>query len=92
MSSPNYRAAFASYGFEQEMADAAAAFERRDRAGVLAAVTDELADSITLVGTEGQIRERLQRYIDAGVTSPSVCALDRARQVQSLLAFAPGRS
>ena len=92
VSSPNYRAAFASYGFEQEMADAAAAFERRDRAGVLAAVTDELADSITLVGTEGQIRERLQRYIDAGVTSPSVCALDRARQVQSLLAFAPGRS
>ena len=90
MSSPNYRAAFASYGFEQEMADAAAAFANRDKPGVLAAISDELADSIALVGSEGEVRERLTRYVDAGVTSPSVCALDRSRQLESLLPFAPG--
>ena len=91
VSSPNYRAAFASYGFEQEMIDAAAAFANRDKPGVLAAISDELADSIALVGSAGEVRERLTRYVDAGVTSPSVCALDRSRQLESLLAFARGK-
>ena len=72
----------------QEMADAADAFARRDKPGVLAAISDDLADSIALVGSEGEVQERLTRYVAAGVTSPSVCALEPTRQLPSLLPFA----
>lgn len=88
VSSPNYRAAFAWHGFEQEMVDAADAFSRRDKEGVAKAITDELVDSISLIGTEGDVRDRMQRFIDGGVTSPSVCALDKSRLDASLGAFA----
>ena len=88
VSSPNYRAAFVWHGFEQEMVDAADAFARRDREGVAKAITDELIDSISLIGTEGEVRDQMQRFIDGGVTSPSVCALDKGRLDASLGAFA----
>ena len=88
VSSPNYRAAFAWHGFEQEMVDAADAFSRRDKEGVAKAITDELVDSISLIGTEGEVHDRMQRFIDGGVTSPSVCALDKSRLDASLGAFA----
>lgn len=84
VSSPAYRAAFAWHGYEKEMEAAAAAFAVRDRAGVAAAISDELVDSITLIGTAEHVRERLQGYIDAGVTSPNVCALDASRLEVSL--------
>jgi probable F420-dependent oxidoreductase len=87
MSAPAYRSALAWHGFEQEMADAAEAFGRRDRAGVAKAVTDEIVDSITLIGTSEQVRERLMQYVDGGVDSPIVCALNERRSVQSLSAF-----
>ena len=88
VSSPNYRAAFAWHGFEQEMVDAADAFSRRDREGVAKAITDELIDSIALIGTEGEVHDQMQRFIDGGVTSPSVCALDESRMEDTLGAFA----
>jgi probable F420-dependent oxidoreductase len=89
MSAPAYRSAFSWHGFEQEMADAAEAFARRDRAGVAKAVTDEIVDSITLIGTASQVRDRLMQYVEGGVTSPAVCAVDESRSVESLSAFAP---
>jgi probable F420-dependent oxidoreductase len=84
VSSPAYRAAFAWHGYEKEMDAAAAAFAVRDRAAVAAAISDELIDSITLIGSAGEVRERLQGYIDAGVTSPNVCALEASRLEDSL--------
>jgi len=89
MAAPPYRAALAWHGFEQEMADAQAAFERRDRQGVAAAITDELIDSIALVGNRSYVHERLEAYLAAGVTSLSVCAADRSRADSSLRAVAP---
>ena len=70
------------------MVDAADAFSRRDREGVAKAITDELIDSIALIGTEGEVHEQMQRFIDGGVTSPSVCALDKSRMDDTLGAFA----
>ena len=44
------------------------------------------------IGSEGHVRDRLMRYVEAGVTSPSVCALDKGRQEVSLLAFARSKA
>ena len=81
------RVALARTG-EQASVVAADAFSRRDKEGVATAITDELVDSISLVDTEGAVRDRMQRSIDGGVTSPSVCGLDNSRLDATRGAFA----
>ncbi|HLZ69023.1 MAG TPA: LLM class F420-dependent oxidoreductase [Dehalococcoidia bacterium] len=49
------------------MLDAWAAGDRR---GALAAVSDALLDELVLVGSAAACRERVQQYVDAGVTIP----------------------
>ncbi len=49
------------------MLDAWAAGDRR---GALAAVTDDLVDELVLIGSAERCRERVQQYVDAGVTIP----------------------
>lgn len=49
------------------MLDAWAAGDRR---GALAAVSDALLDELVLVGSAAECRERVQQYLDAGVTIP----------------------
>lgn len=88
---PAYRAYWSGLGFPEEMERAGAAFARRDKDGVRAALTDELVDAITLVGTATEVRDRLGRYLDAGIDSPAVAAMDRATATETLLAVAPGR-
>lgn len=75
VASPAYRRAFAWHGFETAMADAAERFARRDRTGVLDAITDELIDSIALVGPAGVVRDRMEEYFAAGVDEITVAAL-----------------
>ena len=52
------------------------------------AITDELIEFISLIGTAGEVHDQMQRFIDGGVTSPSVSALDKSRLDASLGAFA----
>lgn len=84
MASPAYRRAFAWHGFETEMAEAGASFERRDRAGVLACITDELIDSISLVGSPVEVRDRFEQYFEAGIDEIAVAPLSRANLDASL--------
>jgi probable F420-dependent oxidoreductase len=89
VSVPAYRAYLSRLGFGEEMAAAEAAVGRRDKAAVRAAVTDELIDSISIIGSAHQVRERLEQYLDAGVDSPALAAMDRATAYDTLRAFAP---
>ncbi|MFG2446635.1 LLM class F420-dependent oxidoreductase [Nocardia fluminea] len=86
VASPAYRRAFAWHGFESEMADAGTRFACRDRAGVLACITDELIDSIVLVGSAGEVRDRMEEYFAAGVDEISVAPLTRENADASLTA------
>jgi len=59
-------------GFPEEAAAIARAWTAKDRAGNLAAVTDEMIDRIAIIGTPEQCRARLRQFADAGVTTPMV--------------------
>ena len=59
-------------GFPEEAAAIARAWTAKDRAGNLAAVTDEMIDRIAVIGTPEQCRARLRQFVDAGVTTPMV--------------------
>jgi probable F420-dependent oxidoreductase len=91
---PVYNRFFAWCGFEEEARAVAEAFARRDRAGVAAAMTDDLVDRIAILGTAERCRARLAEFAAAGVTTSvlSPLAADR-RTIEAVFeAFAPARS
>jgi alkanesulfonate monooxygenase SsuD/methylene tetrahydromethanopterin reductase-like flavin-dependent oxidoreductase (luciferase family) len=46
-----------------------------DRKGALAAIPDSLVDQLIVWGTPEACRQHIQRYIDAGVTTPALALL-----------------
>jgi len=91
---PFYGNMLARSGFAEEVAAIRAAWERRDVAGAERAVTDALADAVTLVGAAARCRERLAAYRAAGATLtivfPNPVGEPRAAAVaRALAAFAP---
>jgi alkanesulfonate monooxygenase SsuD/methylene tetrahydromethanopterin reductase-like flavin-dependent oxidoreductase (luciferase family) len=67
---PFYGNMLAASGFADEVAAVRAAWERRDVAAAEAAVTDRLADAVTLAGEPARCRERLAAYRAAGAMLP----------------------
>jgi alkanesulfonate monooxygenase SsuD/methylene tetrahydromethanopterin reductase-like flavin-dependent oxidoreductase (luciferase family) len=91
VAAPVYNKYFAWCGFEAEARAVADAFARRDRAGVAAAMTDDLVDRIAILGPAERCRERLAEFVAGGVTTPvlSPLAADR-RAVEAVFeTFAP---
>ena len=66
-SSPEYASSFAAAGFDvapiQERVDAA------DIDGALGLVSDEMADAMTIAGSAEHVRQRIDDYRDAGLTT-----------------------
>jgi alkanesulfonate monooxygenase SsuD/methylene tetrahydromethanopterin reductase-like flavin-dependent oxidoreductase (luciferase family) len=94
MAAAVYNKYLAWCGFEDEMRAVAAAFARKDRAGVAAAMSDDLVDRITILGPAERCREQIAAFVEAGVTTPvlSPLAVDR-RAVEAVFeAFAPARN
>lgn len=87
VASPSYRMALSWHGFEQEMKEVEAGLADRDRAAVSRALTDELVDSVSLIGSAEHCRARLARYLDAGITSPSLAPIEPSRATDSLEAL-----
>lgn len=56
------RTVFEVNGFQREREAAVAAFRRRDTAGVLRCVTDEMVDVLTIAGRPDECREKLASY------------------------------
>jgi probable F420-dependent oxidoreductase len=48
------------------------AWKRHDRKAALAAIPDSLIDELIVWGSPEQCREHIQRYVDAGVTTPAL--------------------
>jgi probable F420-dependent oxidoreductase len=79
-------------GFPAEAEAIARAWAAKDRHANLAAVTDELIDRIAIIGTAEECRAHLQRFVDAGVTTPMVhpFLFDEAAIAHVLESLAPG--
>jgi alkanesulfonate monooxygenase SsuD/methylene tetrahydromethanopterin reductase-like flavin-dependent oxidoreductase (luciferase family) len=69
---PNYRNYWIDAGYEEEMGAVKAALDARDSDAVLAAMSDRWLDDCTLSGPVGRVREGIEAWFDAGVTSPIV--------------------
>jgi probable F420-dependent oxidoreductase len=76
VSSPAYRRAWSWHGFSREMADAETALNARDKEALRAAISDELIDSVSLIGSSADIRQKLEHYKKAGITSLSIGPYD----------------
>lgn len=60
-----------------------------DRAGATEAIPDEVLDALIVHGSPGECAEHVQRYVEAGVTTPApmiLAAPDRTREVLRALA------
>ncbi len=90
---PVYNAFFAWCGFEAEARAVREAFARSDRAGTAAAMSDDLVDRVTILGTAEQCREQVAAFVAAGLTTPviSPLAVDRKGVEAVFEAFAPSR-
>jgi probable F420-dependent oxidoreductase len=70
---PGYNRCFEWIGFEDEARAIRESFAKGDRAGVAAAVTDDLCDAMAVVGNVDTVRARLRAYAEQGV---DVCVLN----------------
>ena len=59
-------------GFADDLAAIGAAWKARDVAAAERAVSDRMADAVTLVGDRARCRERLEAFRAAGATSAIV--------------------
>ncbi len=66
------------YGFEEAIAEVQRAFLAGDRAGAMAAVPDSLVDAVALAGPVERIRDRLDAYREADVTTLLIGTTDIA--------------
>ena len=91
---PFYGNMLAASGFRDEVHAVRAAWQRKDVAAAEAAVSDAMADEVTLVGDPAHCRERLRAYRMAGATLtivfPNPVGESRGAAVERTLeAFAP---
>jgi alkanesulfonate monooxygenase SsuD/methylene tetrahydromethanopterin reductase-like flavin-dependent oxidoreductase (luciferase family) len=87
---PFYGKMLAASGFKAEVAAVQAAWKTKDVAAAERAVSDEMADAVTLVGDPGACRERLRAYRMAGanltIVFPNPVGESRAAAVERMLA------
>jgi alkanesulfonate monooxygenase SsuD/methylene tetrahydromethanopterin reductase-like flavin-dependent oxidoreductase (luciferase family) len=85
---PFYRAMLERSGFAADIAayDAVAG----DPAAMGAAISDDFLATLTAIGDEGAVRAGIQRYLDAGATSPCIGPIAKTDFNATLQAGAPG--
>jgi probable F420-dependent oxidoreductase len=72
---PVYRAFHEWLGRSDELAGMWRLWADGDRKGALAAIPDSLVDELIVWGKPEACREHIQRYVDAGVTTPALALL-----------------
>ena len=74
---PRYNRLIAEHGFPAEAAAIAETWTRGDRAAAERAVSDELVDATSVVGTPAQCRERIEAYRESGIDMPIISPVAR---------------
>jgi probable F420-dependent oxidoreductase len=72
---PAYHAFHVWLGREQLLAPMLAAWQGGDRKAALAAIPDALIDELIVHGSPEHCRERIQAYVEAGITTPILALL-----------------
>ncbi len=67
---PNYRNYWKAAGYEEEMTAVETAIAAKDSEGIFKAMTDQWLDDCTLSGPAGRIRDEVEAWFDAGVSTP----------------------
>jgi probable F420-dependent oxidoreductase len=95
LSVPVYRAYHEWLGRGERLAPMWRAWAAGDRRGALAAIPDELVDELVVHGPPGDCREQVERYVEAGVTTPVLALLpvqgDVGETVRNLAPTGSGR-
>ncbi|MEV0341421.1 LLM class flavin-dependent oxidoreductase [Nocardia sp. NPDC050713] len=89
---PVYNRFLSSAGYPDEAAIILEAGRSRDWKRARAALSDELVDSIAVIGDRQHCVERVERYVDAGITTPILYCLSDDHEIQreTFSTFAPG--
>ncbi len=75
---PVYRAFHEWMGRGPALGDVWAAWEAGDRAAAMAAIPDDVVDSLIVHGSPEECRAHIQRYVDNGVTTPALAVMPLA--------------
>ncbi len=67
-----YNRFFSWLGYTEEAAAIAAASAAGDKAGMVAAYSDQMADDVLIIGDEDRVAARVREYLDAGVTVAAI--------------------
>jgi probable F420-dependent oxidoreductase len=87
MNVPVYRAFHEWLGRTDEFAGMWTAWEAGDRKAALEAIPDKVVDQLIVHGPADRCREHIERYVDAGVTTPVIALVapgDPAPMIRSL--------
>lgn len=69
---PNYRNYWKAAGYEEEMAGVEKALAAGDMEGVAASLSDRWLNDTTLSGSPSKVREGIEAWFDAGITTPII--------------------
>jgi alkanesulfonate monooxygenase SsuD/methylene tetrahydromethanopterin reductase-like flavin-dependent oxidoreductase (luciferase family) len=69
---PNYRNYWKAAGYVEEMEAIEAALEQRDRDAIPGLMSDRWLDDCTISGPASHVRDRIDAWFDAGVTTPII--------------------
>src|SRR4051812_20715891 len=69
---PFYRAMIEREGFGEDIAGFDAAMQKGDTESAAAAISDEFLQTLTAIGTQDEALAAVERYRDAGTTSPCI--------------------
>ena len=86
---PFYRAMIDRSGFGDEIAGFDSGMEAGDVEGAKASISDRFLDELTAIGSPEDVRAGVQRYAEAGATSPGIGAVPRTDFGATLEAAAP---
>jgi alkanesulfonate monooxygenase SsuD/methylene tetrahydromethanopterin reductase-like flavin-dependent oxidoreductase (luciferase family) len=85
---PNYRNYWKEAGYEQEMNDVETALAAGDMDAVAASLSDRWLADTTLFGSKSKVREGIEAWFDAGVTTPIIVpSAVQGGQMQALQEF-----
>jgi probable F420-dependent oxidoreductase len=88
---PVYEAFFRWLGHGEQIDEMVAAWAQRDRERAQAAAPWGLIEDIFIFGSPGEMRERLDRYVDGGITLPVLTPVATPDKVDALIeALGPG--
>lgn len=82
---PVYESFFRWLGYGEQIDEMVEAWRRKDRDAATAAAPWELIEDVFIFGTPDEMRERLRRYVDGGITVPVLTPVTTPERMGDLI-------